>query len=106
MDSVISVIGNLLFDFIGLPFFDSASLQKMGAAMNDKNGRWSPYLAVVRPCLYRPKGTVGELVAFGDTFNCPHLTPHCRLWRKRHKLSWMELVAARLARLHDIFAKF
>ncbi|BAE73994.1 Phage tail sheath protein [Sodalis glossinidius str. 'morsitans'] len=96
MDSVISAMGDLLFDFIGLPFSDTASLQKMSAEMNDTNGRWSPYQRLYGHVYTAKKATVGELVAFGDTFNDPHLT--IAGYEKATQTALDELVAARLAR--------
>lgn len=96
MDDVISAMGDLFFDFIGLPFSDTASLQKISAEMNDTNGRWSPYQQLYGHVYTAKKGTVAELVAFGDAFNDPHLT--IAGYEKATQTALDELVAARLAR--------
>ncbi|PAV02744.1 phage tail protein [Arsenophonus sp. ENCA] len=96
MDNIISAMGDSLFDFIGLPFSDSASLKKMGAEMNDESGRWSPYRQLYGHVYTAKRGTVGELVAIGDSLNDPHLT--IAGYEPAIQTALDELVAARLAR--------
>ncbi|HHA1670058.1 TPA: phage tail sheath subtilisin-like domain-containing protein [Enterobacter roggenkampii] len=84
------------FDFIGVPYSDSATLQYINAEMNDSSGRWS-YLRQIYGHVYTARaGTVSELVAFGDTLNNQHIT--VAGYEKEVQTCLDELVAARLAR--------
>ncbi|HBP8874076.1 TPA: phage tail sheath subtilisin-like domain-containing protein [Escherichia coli] len=72
--SAVAAMGDEPFDYIGLPFSDSASLQKMALEMNDSSGRWS-YIRQLYGHVYTAmRGTLSELVAFGDTLNQQHIT--------------------------------
>ena len=72
--AAVAAMGDELFDFIGLPFSDSASLATMALEMNDSTGRWS-YARQLYGHVYTAKiGTLSDLVAFGDTLNNQHIT--------------------------------
>lgn len=74
LTDTIAAMGDEPFDFIGLPFSDSASLATMALEMNDGSGRWS-YARQLYGHVYTAKtGTLSELVAFGDTMNNQHIT--------------------------------
>ena len=74
LTDTIAAMGDEPFDFIGLPFSDSASLATMALEMNDGSGSWS-YARQLYGHVYTAKtGTLSELVAFGDTMNNQHIT--------------------------------
>ena len=74
LTATIAAMGDEPFDFIGLPFSDSASLRLMGTEMNDSSGRWSCMRQLYGHVFTARTGTLSELVAYGDTFNDPHIT--------------------------------
>ena len=62
------------FDYIGLPFNDTASVNTLVTEMNDTSGRWS-YARQLYGHVYTAKiGTLSELVTAGDQFNQQHIT--------------------------------
>lgn len=74
LTSAIAAMGDEMFDFIGLPFSDSASLEAIALEMNDTTGRWS-YVRQLYGHVYTAKrGSLSDLVAFGDTQNKQHIT--------------------------------
>lgn len=81
------------FDYIGLPFNDTASVNTLVTEMNDTSGRWS-YARQLYGHVYTAKtGTLSELVTAGDQFNQQHIT-----WRgtkktpRRLPTSWRQAV--------------
>jgi phage tail sheath gpL-like len=69
-------LGNLLdtaFDFIGLPYNDTASLNAMQEFFSDATGRWAWNEALYGGgfCAYR--GTLGQATAFGEARNDQHM---------------------------------
>lgn len=74
LSQAVAAMGDEPFDYIGLPFSDSASLQTMALEMNDSSGRWS-YIRQLYGHVYTAKtGTLSELVTFGDLLNNQHIT--------------------------------
>ncbi len=74
LGDTVAAMGDEPFDFIGLPFSDSASLATIALEMNDSSGRWS-YARQLYGHVYTAKiGTLSDLVAFGDTMNNQHIT--------------------------------
>lgn len=74
LSQTIAAMGDEPFDYIGLPYSDSASLQTMATEMNDSSGRWS-YIRQLYGHVYTAKtGSLADLVAFGDTLNNQHIT--------------------------------
>lgn len=96
LSATIAAMGDEPFDYIGLPFSDSASLQLMATEMNDSSGRWS-YIRQLYGHVYTARtGSLSELVAYGDTFNYQHIT--IAGYEKDVQTQVDELVAYRLAR--------
>lgn len=96
LTSAVAAMGDELFDYIGVPFSDAASLQTLALEMNDNSGRWS-YLRQLYGHVYTAKrGTLSELVEFGDTLNQQHIT--ISGYEPDIQTSVDELVAYRLAR--------
>ena len=96
LSATIAAMGDEPFDYIGLPFSDSASLQLMATEMNDSSGRWS-YIRQLYGHVYTARtGSLSELVAYGDTFNYQHIT--IAGYEKDVQTPVDELVAYRLAR--------
>jgi phage tail sheath gpL-like len=92
LSATIAAMGDEPFDYIGLPFSDSASLQLMATEMNDSSGRWS-YIRQLYGTYTARTGSLSELVAYGDTFNYQHITiaGYERMCRRR-LMSWWHIV--------------
>ncbi|MFT4271281.1 MAG: phage tail sheath C-terminal domain-containing protein [Pantoea sp.] len=74
LTATVAAMGDEPFDFIGLPFCDSASLATLALEMNDTSGRWS-YARQLYGHVYSAKiGSLSDLVTFGDTLNNQHTT--------------------------------
>ncbi|EBJ3651708.1 phage tail protein, partial [Salmonella enterica] len=74
LNDAVAAMGDEPFDYIGLPFNDTASVNTMATEMNDSSGRWS-YVRQLYGHVYTAKtGTLSELVAAGDQFNLQHIT--------------------------------
>jgi len=94
--ATVAAMGDEPFDFIGMPFSDSASLATLALEMNDSSGRWG-YARQLYGHVYTAKvGTLSELVAFGDTMNNQHIT--VAGYEPAVQTSADELVALRTAR--------
>ncbi|EFN9979228.1 phage tail sheath subtilisin-like domain-containing protein [Escherichia coli] len=84
------------FDYIGLPFSDTASINSLVTEMNDTSGRWS-YARQLYGHVYSAKiGTLSELVTAGDQFNQQHIT--LAGYEKDTQTPADELAASRTAR--------
>lgn len=74
LSGAIAAMGDEPFDYIALPFNDTASVNAMATEMNDTSGRWS-YARQLYGHLYSAQiGTLSTLVAAGDLFNQQHIT--------------------------------
>ena len=94
--AAVAAMGDEAFDFIALPFSDSASLETLALEMNDATGRWS-YARQLYGHVYTAKrGSLSELVAFGDTQNKQHIS--VAGYETAIQTSADELVALRTAR--------
>jgi phage tail sheath gpL-like len=62
------------FDFIGMPFTDTASLNAMKAFLADDVGRWSWQQMVYGGCFSAYRGTLGACTAFGLARNDQHMS--------------------------------
>ncbi|MFK8256864.1 phage tail sheath subtilisin-like domain-containing protein [Erwinia sp. AnSW2-5] len=74
LDMSIAAMGDEPFDFIGSPFSDAASLESLKLEMNDGSGRWSYARQLYGHVYTAKKGSLSDLVAFGDTQNNQHIT--------------------------------
>ena len=84
------------FDYIGLPFSDTASINTLVTEMNDTSGRWS-YARQLYGHVYSAKiGTLSELVTAGDQLNQQHIT--LAGYEKDTQTPADELAASRTAR--------
>lgn len=61
------------FDFIGMPYNDTASLDAMQAFLDDAGGRWSWEEAIYGGAFCAYRGTLGAAVAFGTARNDQHM---------------------------------
>lgn len=96
LDAAVAAMGDEAFDFIGLPFSDSASVETLALEMNDDSGRWS-YARQLYGHVYTAKaGTLSDLVAFGDTQNKQHVS--VAGYEPETQTAVDELVALRTAR--------
>jgi phage tail sheath gpL-like len=62
------------FDFIGMPYTDTTSLDAMKAFLADDVGRWSWQQMVYGGCFSAFRGTLGECTTFGLSRNDQHMS--------------------------------
>jgi phage tail sheath gpL-like len=62
------------FDFIGLPYNDTASLDAMKAFLADDTGRWSWQEMIYGGCFSAFRGTLGACTSFGLARNDQHMS--------------------------------
>jgi phage tail sheath gpL-like len=94
--AAVAAMGDEAFDYIGLPFNDTASVNTLATEMNDTSGRWS-YARQLYGHVYTAKlGTLSDLVSAGDAYNQQHIT--LAGYEKETQTPADELVASRLAR--------
>lgn len=74
IDIALSSLGDEAFDFIGLPFTDSASLKSMQEFMNDTTGRWSWEKQIYGHSFSVINKDVAEAQTFGSNLNDQHKT--------------------------------
>lgn len=74
LDAAIAVLGDEPFEFLCGPWADATSLDAWKALMNDSTGRWSWSRQLYGHVYTASRGTLGELVALGDTRNDAHVT--------------------------------
>ncbi|SDH06071.1 MULTISPECIES: phage tail sheath subtilisin-like domain-containing protein [unclassified Duganella] len=67
-------LGDTMFDFIVCPYTDAASLNAVGALLNDVNGRWSWASQLYGHAFAAQRGTVGSLTTFGVGRNDQHVS--------------------------------
>ena len=72
--SVINSMGDDEYDFIGMPYTDTATLDAMQTEMNDVTGRWAWSRQIYGHVFTSKMGTPGTLQAFGVLRNDPHAT--------------------------------
>ncbi len=70
----LAVLGDEPFEFICAPWTDATSLDAWKGFMDDSSGRWSWARQLYGHVYSACRGTLGELVALGDTRNDPHVT--------------------------------
>ncbi|MEH6412820.1 phage tail sheath subtilisin-like domain-containing protein [Pseudomonas sp. CGJS7] len=70
----IAVLGDEPFEFLCGPWADATSLDAWKSLMNDSSGRWSWSRQLYGHVYTGLRGTLGELVALGDTRNDAHVT--------------------------------
>ena len=72
LTALLANTGDITFDFVGLPFSDTASLQAMDAYFNFATGRWSWQSMLYGGYFTAARGTPGQLAAFGSARNGPN----------------------------------
>ncbi|POG01140.1 phage tail protein [Pseudomonas putida] len=72
--AAIAVLGDEPFEFLCGAWADATSLDAWKALMNDSTGRWSWSRQLYGHVYTASRGTLGELVALGDTRNDAHVT--------------------------------
>jgi phage tail sheath gpL-like len=65
-------LAGLTFDFIVSPYADTASLNALGALLNDTTGRWAWSNQIYGHYFAVSRGTLGTLTTFGLTRNDSH----------------------------------
>ncbi|EKT4478773.1 phage tail sheath subtilisin-like domain-containing protein [Pseudomonas putida] len=72
--AAIALLGDEPFEFLCGPWADATSLDAWKSLMNDSTGRWSWSRQLYGHVYTGLRGTLGELVALGDTRNDAHVT--------------------------------
>lgn len=67
-------LGDMPFDFIVLPYFDTVSLDAMKALLNDTAGRWSYATQVYGHCFAASYGNLAAAQTLGASRNDQHMT--------------------------------
>lgn len=67
-------LSSVPFDFIGLPYTDTTSLNAMETFLADDVGRWSWEQMIYGGCFAAFKGTLGQCTAFGLARNDQHMS--------------------------------
>lgn len=70
----LAAMGDEQYDFIGMPYCDAATLDKLAEKMNDTSGRWSPFQMIFGHVYSAKRGDVNTLVTFGKNRNNQHET--------------------------------
>ena len=74
LESISKAMGDEEYDFIAVPWGDSASLAVFTLIMQDKSGRWSPTKQIYGHVYSAKRDTVANLQSFGNNLNDQHLT--------------------------------
>jgi phage tail sheath gpL-like len=74
LTTLLANLGVLLFDFIALPYTDSASLTALQSFLSDQSGRWSAEQMQYGHVFTAYRGTVSARSTFGVTRNDQHAT--------------------------------
>ncbi|MGL5799379.1 MAG: phage tail sheath subtilisin-like domain-containing protein, partial [Plesiomonas sp.] len=74
LSAAIAAMGDEPFDFIGMPWTDSASLDALRTEMNDSVGRWSWSQQIYGHVYSAKKDTLTALTTFGRARNDQHCT--------------------------------
>ncbi|MGE8312800.1 MAG: phage tail sheath subtilisin-like domain-containing protein, partial [Pseudomonas protegens] len=72
--AALAALGDEPFEFICMPWTDTASLNAWQAVMDDNTGRWSWAKQLFGHVYSAKRGTVGTLVAAGQARNDQHIT--------------------------------
>ena len=72
LGATIKAMGDEEYDFIAMPFCDTASLDAMKAELDDVAGRWSPLRQLYGHVYAVKRDTVGNLASFGKQRNDQH----------------------------------
>ena len=70
----VAAMGDMDFEYIGIPYTDSTSLNAIGEEMNDTTGRWSYVRQLYGHVFAARSGTASGLDSFGDARNDPHVS--------------------------------
>ena len=70
----IDAMGDEQYDFIGVPYCEAATLDKLSEKMNDTSGRWSPFQMIFGHVYAAKRGDVNTLTTFGKNRNNQHET--------------------------------
>jgi phage tail sheath gpL-like len=70
----LAALGDQSFDFIVLPYTDTASLDTIQQFLSDSVGRWSWQLMLYGGAFAAFRGTLGECTAFGTARNDQHVS--------------------------------
>lgn len=70
----IDAMGDEQYDFIGVPYCEAATLDKLSEKMNETSGRWSPFQMIFGHVYAAKRGDVNTLTTFGKNRNNQHET--------------------------------
>lgn len=74
LTAALRAMGDESYDFIGCPYADEETLDKLAEKMNDTSGRWSPYQQLFGHVYTAKRGELGALYTFGAKRNNQHET--------------------------------
>jgi phage tail sheath gpL-like len=93
-----AVLGDTEYDFVGLSYTDTASLDAVKEEWDDQTGRWAWSRQVYGHVFAARRGTVGELSAFGSARNDPHISIMGYSGSPTPPWEWAAAVAAQAAK--------
>jgi phage tail sheath gpL-like len=100
--NALKALADSVYDYVGFPWTDGATLDAVTAAFNDTAGRWAWSVQLYGHAFSARTGDVQGLVTFGDTRNDPHtsvlgypLTSPSPCWRVVGALTAQAAVALR-----------
>lgn len=70
----LAAMGDEQYDFIGMPYCEAATLDKLAEKMNDTSGRWSPFQMIFGHVYSAKRGDINTLTTFGKNRNNQHET--------------------------------
>lgn len=74
LTTLLANLGTRTFDFIALPYADSASLTAIETFLSDQSGRWSAIEMLYGHCFIAYRGTVSARATFGNSQNSQHVS--------------------------------
>lgn len=74
LTDAIKAMGSEPYEYIGVPYCDSAALDAFKALMDDTSGRWGPYEMLYGHVFTVKRGDFNTLLTFGKTRNDQHCT--------------------------------
>ncbi len=74
LTTAIANLGDVTYDYVGLPYADTASLNAIDAFFNFSVGRWSWQQMLYGGAFTAQRGTPGSLVTFGQARNGPNVS--------------------------------
>lgn len=74
IEDAIKAMGSEAYEYIGVPYADSTTMNLFQDVMNDTSGRWGPYQMLYGHVFYTKRGSFNDLLTYGKTRNDQHAT--------------------------------